>query len=578
MAEVVKMPKMSDTMTEGVIAKWHKKVGDKVKSGDLMAEVETDKATMDFESYQEGTLLYIGAEEGAAAPVDSVIAVIGAEGEDYKAALEGASSEAPAAKTEAPAKQVDKPEEAEKPAKASADKEESTAKAEEVASDDSDPDAAAAAVGATVIRMPLLSDTMTEGVIAEWHKKVGDKVKSDDALADVETDKATMEVVGYAEGTLLYIGVEKGQAAKVNGIIAIVGKEGTDVAPLLKGGTAPKTAVKSAEPAAPAEKAPATEEASAESSKQEVHSDSSSRVKASPLARKIAKDKGIDIEQVKGSAEGGRIVKKDIEGFTPSTKQVAEAAPASAPTAEKPASTGSTAVTIPQFIGEEKYTEKPVSQMRKVIAKRLSESLFTAPHFYLTMAIDMDSAMQARAKINEFASVKISFNDIVLKAVAIALKQHPNVNSSWLGDKIRYNEHVNIGVAVAVEDGLLVPVVRFADGKSLSHISAEVKDFAQRAKTKKLQPSDWEGSTFTISNLGMFGIDEFTAIINPPDACILAVGGISQVPVVKNGQVVPGNVMKVTLSCDHRVVDGATGSAFLQTLKSLLEEPVRLLV
>ncbi|MEJ7693802.1 dihydrolipoamide acetyltransferase family protein, partial [Daejeonella sp.] len=298
----------------------------------------------------------------------------------------------------------------------------------------------------------------------------------------------------------------------------------------------------------------------------------------SPLARKIAKDKGIDIEQVKGSAEGGRIVKKDIEGFTPSTKQVAEAAPAASPSSDKPASTGSTAVTIPQFIGEEKYTEKPVSQMRKVIAKRLSESLFTAPHFYLTMAIDMDSAMQARIKINEFASVKISFNDIVLKAVAIALKQHPNVNSSWLGDKIRYNEHVNIGVAVAVEDGLLVPVVRFADGKSLSHISAEVKDFAQRAKTKKLQPSDWEGSTFTISNLGMFGIDEFTAIINPPDACILAVGGISQVPVVKNGQVVPGNVMKVTLSCDHRVVDGATGSAFLQTLKSLLEEPVRLLV
>lgn len=596
MAEVVKMPKMSDTMTEGVIAKWHKKVGDKVKSGDLMAEVETDKATMDFESYQEGTLLYIGAEEGSAAPVDSVIAVIGAEGEDYKAALEGASSETPAAKTEEPAKQADKPEEAEKQAKAPADKEEPTAKTQEPAksaakpeeaeADDADPDAAAAAVGATVIRMPLLSDTMTEGVIAEWHKKVGDKVKSDDALADVETDKATMEVVGYAEGTLLYIGVEKGQAAKVNGIIAIVGKEGTDVAPLLKGGTGPKAAAKPAESSEKtpvSEKAADTNETAKDSSDEataprEVHSDSSSRVKASPLARKIAKEKGIDIEQVKGSAEGGRIVKKDIEGFTPSTKQVAQAAPASAPTPDKPASTGSTAVTIPQFIGEEKYSEKPVSQMRKVIAKRLSESLFTAPHFYLTMAIDMDSAIQARNKINEFASVKISFNDIVLKAVAIALKQHPNVNSSWLGDKIRYNEHVNIGVAVAVEDGLLVPVVRFADGKSLSHISAEVKDFAQRAKAKKLQPSDWEGSTFTISNLGMFGIDEFTAIINPPDACILAVGGISQVPVVKNGQVVPGNVMKVTLSCDHRVVDGATGSAFLQTLKSLLEEPVRLLV
>jgi pyruvate dehydrogenase E2 component (dihydrolipoamide acetyltransferase) len=288
------------------------------------------------------------------------------------------------------------------------------------------------------------------------------------------------------------------------------------------------------------------------------------------LARKIAKDKGIDLSQVKGSAEGGRIVKKDIEGFSPGAQK--------AVVSTESKSVEVTRAPIPQFIGTEKYTEKPVSQMRKVIAKRLSESLFSAPHFYLTMSIDMDSAIIARTKINEFSSSKISFNDMVLKAVAVALKQHPNVNSSWLGDTIRYNEHVNIGVAVAVEDGLLVPVVRFADGKSLSHISAEVKDFAQRAKSKKLQPSDWEGSTFTISNLGMFGIDEFTAIINPPDACILAIGGIQQIPVVKNGAVVPGNVMKVTLSCDHRVVDGATGSAFLQTLKALLEEPVRLLV
>ncbi len=569
MAEVVKMPKMSDTMTEGVIAKWHKKVGDKVSSGDLLAEVETDKATMDFESYQEGTLLYIGAKEGEAAPVDSVIAVIGAEGEDYKVALESEAGQAPVAED----KKEEKPA-AEKPAveKAAASaKIEETEKAEETVSE-GDTDADAEALGATIIRMPLLSDTMTEGVIAEWHKKVGDQVKSDDALADVETDKATMEVNGYADGTLLYIGVEKGQAAKVNDIIAIVGKAGTDVSALLKGGSKNKAAAK------PAEEKPvssAEEEKPAAAPKQEVQSDSYSRIKASPLARKIARDKGIDIQQVKGSAEGGRIVKKDIEGFTPSTKQVTEAAPVAA---DVKASAGTATVTIPQFIGEEKYTEKPVSQMRKVIAKRLAESLFTSPHFYLTMSIDMDSAMQARTKINEFASVKISFNDIVLKAVAVALKQHPNVNSSWLGDKIRYNEHINIGVAVAVEDGLLVPVVRFADGKSLSHISAEVKDFAQRAKSKKLQPSDWEGSTFTISNLGMFGIDEFTAIINPPDACILAVGGIQQVPVVKNGMVVPGNVMKVTLSCDHRVVDGATGSAFLQTLKALLEEPVRLLV
>jgi pyruvate dehydrogenase E2 component (dihydrolipoamide acetyltransferase) len=549
MAEVVKMPKMSDTMTEGVIAKWHKKVGDKISSGDLVAEIETDKATMDFESFQEGTLLYIGAQEGEAAPVDSVIAILGQTGEDFQALLSGASTPVASAPV----------------AKSAESKPAEVVVATEEVSGNSDADAEA--MGATIIRMPLLSDTMTEGVIAAWHKKVGDKVKSDDALADVETDKATMEVIGYADGTLLYVGVEKGQAAKVNDIIAIVGKEGTDVSAFLKASSKPKAVA-----AVAAVEKPAA--AAVVESVQVVHtdSDSSSRLKASPLARKIAKDKGIDLAQVKGSAEGGRIVKKDIEGFTPSAAKSVVGTPAEAKTVEV------AALPVPQFTGVEKYTEKPVSQMRKVIAKRLSESLFTAPHFYLTMSIDMDSAMQARAKINEFASAKISFNDIVLKAVAIALKQHPNVNSSWLGDKIRYNEHVNIGVAVAVEDGLLVPVVRFADGKSLSHISAEVKDFALRAKTKKLQPSDWEGSTFTISNLGMFGIDEFTAIINPPDACILAVGGIQQVPVVKNGAVVPGNVMKVTLSCDHRVVDGATGSAFLQTLKALLEEPVRLLV
>lgn len=549
MAEVVKMPKMSDTMTEGVIAKWHKKVGDKISSGELVAEIETDKATMDFESFQEGTLLYIGAQEGEAAPVDSVIAILGQAGEDFQSLLSGASTPVASA-----------PE-----AKSAESKPAEVVVATEEVSGNSDADAEA--MGATIIRMPLLSDTMTEGVIAAWHKKVGDKVKSDDSLADVETDKATMEVIGYADGTLLYVGVEKGQAAKVNDIIAIVGKEGTDVSALLKSGSKPKAVAVVAAVEKPAA-------AAVVESVQVVHtdSDSSSRLKASPLARKIAKDKGIDLAQVKGSAEGGRIVKKDIEGFTPSAVKSIAAAPAESKAAEV------AALPVPQFTGVEKYTEKPVSQMRKVIAKRLSESLFTAPHFYLTMSIDMDSAMQARAKINEFASVKISFNDIVLKAVAVALKQHPNVNSSWLEDKIRYNEHVNIGVAVAVEDGLLVPVVRFADGKSLSHISAEVKDFALRAKTKKLQPQDWEGSTFTISNLGMFGIDEFTAIINPPDACILAVGGIQQVPVVKNGAVVPGNVMKVTLSCDHRVVDGATGSAFLQTLKALLEEPVRLLV
>ncbi|MDB5159441.1 MAG: pyruvate dehydrogenase [Mucilaginibacter sp.] len=548
MAEVVKMPKMSDTMTDGVVAKWHKKVGDKVKSGDVLAEIETDKATMDFESYQDGVLLYIGVEEGKSVPVDEVIAVLGKEGEDYKTALEGVT--APAA---APA--------VEKPAAPAADKAPAATPAPVAKVDTSN-------IPATVIRMPALSDTMTEGIINKWNFKVGDKVKSDDSLADVETDKATMEVVGYEAGTLLYIGPKEGEAAPVNGIIAIVGKEGTDITPLLQDAPA-ATEAKPAEAAAstPAASAPAEEEAEVS------HSDS--RVKASPLARKIAKEKGIDINAVKGSAEGGRIVKKDIEDFKPS--ETKPAAPAESTPAPAPAK-AATPVTLPTFIGEEKFTEKPVSQMRKVIAKRLSESLFTAPHFYVTMSIDMDQAIIARNKINEVAPVKISFNDFVLKACAIALKQHPAINSSWLGDKIRTNEHIHIGVAVAVDEGLLVPVIRFADGKSLSHISVEVKDFAQRAKAKKLQPADWEGSTFTISNLGMFGVDEFTAIINSPDACILAVSGIQAVPVVKNGAVVPGNIMKVTLSCDHRVVDGASGAAFLQTLKSLLEEPVRLLI
>ena len=540
MAEVVKMPKMSDTMTEGVLAKWHKKVGDKVKSGDVLAEVETDKATMDFESFQDGTLLYIGVEEGKAVPVDTVIAVLGKEGEDYKSAL-AASAESAAP---APAKPVE-----EKAPVAAAAPKVDTSK-----------------IPATVIRMPLLSDTMTEGVIQKWNFKVGDKVKADDSLADVETDKATMEVVGYEAGTLLYIGVKEGEAALVNGIIAIVGKEGTDITPLLQAGNESSPAPEAAkeEPAAAAQTTVAAT----------VSNDDDSRVKASPLARKIARDKGINLNDVKGSADGGRIVKKDVESFkaAPAGSKPAESAVSAPAAKEAPA-----AKPIPQYIGQEKYTDKPVTQMRKTITRRLSES-FLIPHFYITITIDMDQAVIARNKMNEVAPVKISFNDLVLKACAVGLKQHPAVNSSWLGDSIRTNEHVNIGVAVAVEDGLLVPVVRFADGKSLSAISAEVKDFAQRAKAKKLQPSDWEGSTFTISNLGMFGVDEFTAIINPPDACILAVSGIQQVPVVKGGAVVPGNVMKVTLTCDHRVVDGATGSAFLQTLKSLLEEPVRLLV
>lgn len=547
MAEVVKMPKMSDTMTEGVIAKWHKKVGDKVNSGDLVAEIETDKATMDFESYQEGTLLYIGPKEGEAVAVDAVIAVLGEEGEDFQALLDG-SSDASAAPAE------EKKEEAKEETPASEESSSASVSAEDL--------------GVTVITMPLLSDTMTEGVIAQWNFKVGDTIKSDDAIADVETDKATMEVTAYADGTLLYVGLEAGQAAKVNDIIAIVGPAGTDVTPLLnQKSAAPKAESKESKK----EEAP---KAAAESASAATTGSSAddSRVKASPLARKIAKEKGINLNDVKGSADGGRIVKKDVESFVPSAKPAA--APAS--TGAAPA-TESKTITLPTYVGEEKYTEQPVSQMRKTIARRLAESLFTAPHFYLTISIDMDNAIAARAQINEVAPVKVSFNDIVIKAAAVALKKHPAVNSSWGGDKIRFNEHTNIGVAIAVEDGLLVPVVRFADGKSLSHISTEVKDFAQRAKSKKLQPSDWEGSTFTVSNLGMFGIDEFTSIINSPDGAILSVGAIQAIPVVKNGAVVPGNIMKLTLGCDHRVVDGATGAAFLQTLKSLIENPVRLL-
>jgi pyruvate dehydrogenase E2 component (dihydrolipoamide acetyltransferase) len=548
MAEVVKMPKMSDTMTEGVLAKWHKKVGDKVKSGDVLAEVETDKATMDFESYQDGTLLFIGVEEGAAVPVDSVIAVIGKEGEDYKTALADSGSE-PAEK-----------------------KEERTAEPAPVA--DKKPAATAApkvdlsSIPAAVIRMPLLSDTMTEGTIEKWNFKVGDTVKADDSLADVATDKATMEVVGYEAGTLLYIGVKEGEAIAVNGIIAIVGKAGTDITPLLQADNDAPAPATEAAPEAKTETVDASPDASS--------SADDSRVKASPLARKIAKDKGINLNDVKGSAEGGRIIKKDIEEFKPGTKP----APATeaAPTAASSAPAAKAPVVLPTYTGEEKFTERAVTQMRKAISRRLSESLFTAPHFYVTMSIDMDQAIAARTRINDVAPVKISFNDFVLKACAVALKQHPAINSSFLGDKIRTNEHIHIGVAVAVDEGLLVPVIKFADGKSLSHISVEVKDFAGKAKSKKLQPAEMEGSTFTISNLGMFGVDEFTAIINTPNACILAVSGIQSVPVVKNGAVVAGNVMKVTLSADHRVVDGATAAAFLQTLKSLLEEPVRLLI
>jgi pyruvate dehydrogenase E2 component (dihydrolipoamide acetyltransferase) len=539
MAELIKMPKMSDTMTEGVIAAWHKKVGDKVKSGDVLAEVETDKATMEMESYENGTLLYVAAEAKSAVPIDGVIAIIGNEGENIDALI--AQIKGGAAPASAPA-----------PTPVAV---EAAAPAAAVSSFDP------SSVNAQAITMPKMSDTMTEGTIVAWHKKVGDTVKSGDLLAEVATDKATMEMESYENGTLLHIEVKEGDAVKIDGLIAIVGEKGTDVTALInhyKNG-ATKAPVAAAPAAAPTVSAAAPAAAPTPVAAASNHS-SDERTKVSPLAKKLAADKGIDIKQVKGSGDHGRIVKKDIENFTPSA----------APVAAAPAVAG--------VIGQESFEEVTVSQMRKVIAKRLSESLFTAPHFNLVMEVDMDKAVEARSSINEVASVKISFNDMVIKASAAALRKHPMINASWLGDKIRINHHIHIGVAVAVEDGLLVPVIRFADNKSLSQISAEVKDLGGKAKNKKLQPNDMTGNTFTISNLGMFGIEEFNSIINSPDSCILSVGGIKQVPVVKNGEIKIGNIMKLSLACDHRVVDGALGAAFLQTLKNYLEDPVRILV
>ena len=561
MAEVILMPRLSDTMTEGVIAEWHKKVGDPVKKGDLLAEVETDKATMELESYKDGTLLHIGTDKGGKLQVNDLLAIIGNKGEDISGLLKENGS-AGAAKTEEP--KPDQPKQPEK--KDQPQKETPKPQAATPATDISKME--------EVILMPRLSDTMTEGVIAAWHKKVGDMVKKGDVLADIETDKATMELESYKEGKLLFIGAKEGEKIQVNDLLAIIGGDKVDVQKIVaaaKGGAGSTQQGADKEVQTPAESNSEqiavdnrSKDAVSKDDSGEAPKDSDGRIKASPLAKKLAAEKGIDIAQVQGSGDNGRITKKDIDSFVSSKKEAPQQAPAAQPS-KSPA-------------GEVSFEDVPVSQMRKIIAKRLAESKFTAPHFYLTISINMDSAVASRARLNEVSPVKISFNDLVLKACAVALKLHPKVNSSWMGDKIRYNHHVNIGVAVAVEEGLLVPVVRFADTKSLSQIGAEVKEFAKKAKEKKLQPSDWEGNTFTISNLGMFGIDEFTAIINPPDACILAVGAIQEVPIVKNGQVVPGNIMKVTLSCDHRVVDGATGSAFLQTLQGLLEEPLRMMV
>lgn len=558
MAEVILMPRLSDTMTEGVIAAWHKQVGDTVKKGDLLAEIETDKATMELESYQDGVLLHIGTPNGGKLQVNDLLAIFGKQGEDISElvkihqnggtvtssdpATPVTDTVTPQASTEAPA---------------------SSSNAVDISTMEE------------VVLMPRLSDTMTEGVIAGWQKNVGDTVKKGDVLADIETDKATMELESYKDGVLLYQGAKAGEKILVNDLLCIIGKAGMDIAPILAAAKSGSGTANNNTTAAPQATTASTITPAAKPTVATATVVNEGRIFASPLAKKLAAEKGVDLKYVKGSGDNGRITKSDVDEFiaTPSVAAAPQPSVTSAPSTSVAKPAVSTAPA-----GVVSFDDVPVSQMRKVIARRLSESLFTAPHFFLTMRIDMDAAIAARAKMNEVAAIKISFNDMVLKATAMALKQHPKVNSSWLGESIRYNHHINIGVAVAVEEGLLVPVVRFADTKSLSQIGAEVKDYAQRAKDKKLQPADWEGSTFTISNLGMFGIDQFTAIINPPDACILAVGGIAQEPVVKNGQIVPGNIMKVTLSCDHRVVDGATGAAFLQTLKQLLEEPVRMLV
>ncbi len=545
MAEVIRMPLLSDTMTEGKIITWNKKVGDKVKSDDVLADVETDKATMEVTGYVDGTLLFIGVPAGEAAKINQIIAIVGKEGEDYKPLLDGDMNNLKTAAAET--KEAT-------PAPAATNQQ--TAKVSLPA-------------GAKEIRMPLLSDTMTEGKIVSWNKKVGDLVKSDDVLADVETDKATMEVVGYEEGTLLYIGVEAGSAAKINEIIAIVGKPGTDVSAYVaaeKSGANSVTptasvTIGSAETAAVATVEPATETNTQTSSDQ--------RIKASPLAKKLAADKGIDLTKVNGSGDNGRITKKDIDNYTPAAAQAVTNTVAPAAKAFAPAF-------LPT--GQEGFTDVPLTQMRKVIARRLGESKFTAPHFYLTMEINMDNAMTSRVAMNEVSPVKISFNDMIIKASAMALRLHPDVNSSWMGDFIRQNKHIHIGSALALPEGLIVPVIRFADQKSLSQIAADAKELYGKAKDKKLQPNEFSGNTFTISNLGMMDIEEFTAIINPPDSAILAVGAIKE-KVVKKGEgfgVI--SIMKLTLSCDHRSVDGAVGAAFLQTLKKFLENPITMLV
>jgi len=543
MAEVINMPRLSDTMEEGTVATWLKKVGDKIEEGDILAEIETDKATMEFESFHEGTLLHIGVQEGETTKVDELLAIIGEKGEDFSDLLSADSG-----KTET---NEEKPEET--------NATEAVEKVEEEA-----PAAVELPEGVIVVTMPRLSDTMEEGTVATWLKKIGDQVEEGDILAEIETDKATMEFESFQSGTLLYVGLQEGESAKVDDLLAIIGPKGTDVSAVAKNYKAPASKPAAAANEAPSKSSseePAKVAAVAES--KPVVTSQNGRIFVSPLAKKLADEKGINISQVEGSGDFGRIIKRDIENFTPRSAGVVSGS-------------ASAAKFVPS--GQEDFDEINHSQMRKVIAKRLAESKFSAPHYYLNVEFDMANAMAFREQYNTMPDTKISYNDMVVKACALALKQHPQVNSRWFDDRMQLNNHVHIGVAVAVEDGLVVPVVQFANEQSLPQINAAVKDFAGRARNKKLTPQEMEGSTFTISNLGMFGIESFTSIINQPNSAILSVGTIAEKPVVKEGKIVVGHTMKLTMACDHRTVDGATGAQFLQTLQGYIENPVTMLL
>lgn len=554
MAEVINMPRLSDTMEEGVVATWLKKVGDKVEEGEILAEIETDKATMEFESFHSGVLLHIGLEEGETAPVDQLLAIIGEEGEDISDLISDGET---AGTSES---------------KKSDDKKADTVQIEDSSQelDDSGSSSNAVPEGVEIITMPRLSDTMEEGTVASWLKKEGDNVEEGDILAEIETDKATMEFESFHKGVLLKIGIQEGETAPVDQLLAIIGPAGTDVSGIdLKGKseapkketkkeapkqeeTSPEAVVEKKEASVPDYSGP--KESSNESSA--GSSNSGGRIFASPLAKKMAADKGIDLGTVKGTGENGRVTKKDIENYKPSTASANNAHAAF------------------EAVGTETFEEVPNSQMRKTIAKRLGQSKFTAPHYYLGLDLDMDNAIASRKAINELPDTKISFNDMVIKAAAMALRLHPKVNTTWTDAATKIAKHIHIGVAVAVDDGLLVPVLPFADQMSMQQIGGKVRELAGKARNKKLQPKEMEGSTFTISNLGMFGITEFTSIINQPNSAIMSVGAIVQQPVVKDGQIVVGNVMRITLACDHRTVDGATGAAFLQTFKSYIENPI----